>query len=122
MIGPFGPSGRFEFSGDAATFNEVLKLYAQVAQPVHILYLTTEPRPLADAERWSYQLSISHEGQGFIHLRVRGAVDLESIKLPAQIRAESLAAVSVPIDATSRKQQDEAQRAIDELVRRRHQS
>src|ERR1043166_7703933 len=90
MIGPFGPSGRFEFSGDATTFNEVLKIYARVSQPVRILYLTPQAEPVPAAQNWTYELSINHEGQGFMHLEISRAADLETLKVPEEVKVESL--------------------------------
>jgi len=119
MIGPFGPSGRFQFAGTVATFNDVLKVYAQVSQPARILYLTSASQSTGSAQVPNYELSINHDGQGYLHLNVEAATDLVTLRVPPGVTVESLPASSVPIGLDRQEREAAAQRAIEQFLQRR---
>lgn len=113
MIGPLGPSARFQFAGDVTTFNEVLKIYGGLSQQPLILYLT----PVSAGR--SFEISVTHEGKGFLHLYVGSELDLEKIVVPAAVHLESLPEVAQPIGAESREGQNKLEEGIKRFVKQR---
>jgi len=96
-IGPLAPSARFEYTGGLEVFQRILAKYVALPQPVHVLYLQTGFDIQSD-----FELSITQEGQGFLHFNAGGRIPLDQIKIPTGLSVEFLPATGEPIDPEER--------------------
>jgi Thioredoxin-like len=111
MIGPLGPSGRFHYRGDLAVFERVLAKYAALPQQSRIVYL----RAGSDHE-YDFDLSITYEGYGFLHLNTSGRIPLEQLKIPAGVAVEHLPEGGEPIDPQEKARLVAQQKRIADFV------
>lgn len=114
-IGPLGPSARFQFSAGADALNEIFQLYAKVQQPQHTLYLS------ASIDEPDFELSVTHDGQGFLLLNAARGIPLEQIKIPREIRIEVLPSISKSLDPEKAAEQQKAEERIKQFIAARDQ-
>jgi hypothetical protein len=110
-VGPLGPSARFHYRGDLAAFQRVLGKFAALTQQPLIVYVEAG----IDSED-DFALSITHEGQGFLHLSAAGSIPFGQIKIPAGVTVETLPEPVEPIDPQARNRLFETRKRIAEFI------
>jgi hypothetical protein len=122
-IGPVGPIARFHYSGDTAVFNEILINYAALGQKPLVIYLQAGRGPAVRGfkadESHDFDLSISRQAEGFLHLYSQGRVRVHELKIPDTVAVEVMPAISVPLDPKERAEFEGEQKRLEEFVARR---
>lgn len=108
-IGPFGPSAWFDYTGDTAAFNAVLALYGKAKQAEHILYLT-------EGDGSDFSLSLTHGGEGFLHLPAGARIPLKDVKLPPGVKVEFLPAVGGSLDPAVQRRTAATRASIEAYI------
>jgi hypothetical protein len=111
QIGPLAPSARFKFSGDTEVFNQVLAQYAALDQPWRVLYLSADVLSVEDDQ--GFELSITHEGHGFLHLRNPSRIQLAHLKIPKGVAVEVLPPTGWPINPEQQARLEAEQKVIE---------
>jgi hypothetical protein len=113
-IGPLGLSARFQFVGDTEVFNQVLAQYAALDQQPRALYLSADISSVGNDP--DFELSITSEGHGFLHLRNPSRIRLAQVKIPDGVAVEVLPPIEVPINPEQRARLDAEQKVIEEFA------
>jgi hypothetical protein len=111
MIGPLGPSARFQYRGDLASFERVLAKYAALPQQSRVLYLQAGIDQDSD-----FDLTITHDGYGFLHFNASGRIPLEQLKVPARVAVEVLPEAGEPTDPQAKARLDAQRKRIADFV------
>jgi hypothetical protein len=118
--GPIGRTARFHYSGGVAALNEILQNYAGLSQGTRVLYLHPEPAPggkdFTAEEPHDFDLSITLQGEGFLHLFTMGRIKLEDLKVPDRVKVEVLPSVGMPIDAEKKTAWLAEQKRVEALA------
>jgi hypothetical protein len=110
-VGPLAPSAHFHYRGDLAAFERVLAKYAALSKQPHTLYLE------AGIDRGDdFDLSITHEGHGFLHFNAAGRIPLEQLKIPAGVAVEALPGVAEPVDPQEKARVLEQRKRVADFV------
>ncbi len=120
QIGPFGPTSRFHYSGDAATLKKILEQYAILQEKPHVLYLHPEEAPYVEGfnktETHDFDVSINISGQSHIHLFTVGRIKLEDLKIPKGVDVEMVPSIAVPAEPILRARSETEQQRVAAFI------
>jgi hypothetical protein len=114
QVGPLAPSAQLQFAGDAEVFNRVLAQYGALDQKQRVLYLSADTESAGNG--WDFELSVTQEGHGFLHLYTPGRIPLAEIKVPAGVAVEALPPTGLPLDPKQRAKLEAGQKRVEDFV------